>query len=201
MQGAIYTREDIKERERIQIKKLADQLRADIATKSLSQGDGSTSAQDALLMIQQLEKQQPVGRLVLDLPSILAGMPEYDVQVQDGDLFYVPRSDNTVSIVGEVQHASSHRFQKDLAFDDYLRLAGGTRKRADEDRVYVIKADGSVMLPESNGWFAVSQTGLQPGDTIVVPVDTEYKDSLSLWTQITQIFYQSGVALAALNSF
>ncbi len=64
MQGAIYTREDIKERERIQIKKLADQLRADIATKSLSQGDGSTSAQDALLMIQQLEKQQPVGRLV-----------------------------------------------------------------------------------------------------------------------------------------
>ncbi len=82
-----------------------------------------------------------------------------------------------------------------------LDLLAETRKRADEDRVYVIKADGSVMLPESNGWFAVSQTGLQPGDTIVVPVDTEYKDSLSLWTQITQIFYQSGVALAALNSF
>lgn len=201
IQGAIYTREDIKERERIQIKKLADQLRADIATKSLSQVEGATPAQDALLMIDQLEKQQPVGRLVLDLPSILAGMPDYDVQVQDGDLFYVPRNDNTVSIVGEVQHASSHRFQQDLDFDDYLKLAGGTRKRADEDRIYVIKADGSVMLPETNGWFAVSQKGLQPGDTIVVPVDTEYKDSLSLWTQITQIFYQSGIAIAALNSF
>lgn len=201
IQGAIYTREDIKERERIQIKKLADQLRADIATKSLSQVEGAPPAEDALLMIEQLEKQQPVGRLVLDLPSILAGMPDYDVQVQDGDLFYVPRNDNTVSIVGEVQHASSHRYQKDLSFDEYLKLAGGTRKRADEDRIYVIKADGSVMLPESNGWFAVAQTGLQPGDTIVVPVDTEYKDSLSLWSQITQIFYQSGVALAALNSF
>lgn len=201
MQGAIYTREDIKERERIQIKKLADQLRADIATKSLSQVEGAPPAEDALLMIEQLEKQQPVGRLVLDLPSILAGMPDYDVQVQDGDLFYVPRNDNTVSIVGEVQHASSHRYQKDLSFDEYLKLAGGTRKRADEERIYVIKADGSVMLPESNGWFAVAQTGLEPGDTIVVPVDTEYRDSLSLWTQITQIFYQSGVALAALNSF
>jgi len=201
IQGAIYTREDIKERERIQIKKLADQLRADIATKSLSQVEGATPAQDALLMIDQLEKQQPVGRLVLDLPSILAGMPDYDVQVQDGDLFYVPRNDNTVSIVGEVQHASSHRYQKDLSFDEYLKLAGGTRKRADEERIYVIKADGSVMLPESNGWFAVAETGLEPGDTIVVPVDTEYRDSLSLWTQITQIFYQSGVALAALNSF
>lgn len=201
MQGAIYTREDIKERERIQVKKLADQLRADIATKSLSQAGGSTSAQDALLMIQQLEKQQPVGRLVLDLPSILAGLPEYDVQVQDGDLFYVPHNDNTVSIVGEVQHAGSHRFQADLSFEDYLQLGGGTRKRADEERIYVIKADGSVMLPQTKGWFAVSQTGLQPGDTIVVPVDTEYRDSLSLWSQITQIFYQSAVALAALNSF
>lgn len=201
MQGAIFTREDIKERERIQIKKLADQLRADIATKSLSQVEGATPAQDALLMIDQLEKQQPVGRLVLDLPSILAGMPDYDVQVQDGDLFYVPRNDNTISIVGEVQHASSHRYQQALSFEEYLKLAGGTRKRADEDRIYVIKADGSVMLPESNGWFVVTQTGLQPGDTIVVPVDTEYKDSLSLWSQITQIFYQSGVALAALNSF
>lgn len=201
MQGAIYTREDIKERERIQIKKLADQLRADIATKSLSQVEGAPPAEDALLMIEQLEKQEPVGRLVLDLPSILAGMPDYDVQVQDGDLFYVPRNDNTISIVGEVQHASSHRYQQALSFEEYLKLAGGTRKRADEDRIYVIKADGSVMLPESNGWFAVAQTGLQPGDTIVVPVDTEYKDSLSLWSQITQIFYQSGVALAALNSF
>lgn len=199
--GAIYTREDIKERERIQIKKLADQLRADIATKSLSQADSTASAEDALLMIQQLEKQQPVGRLVLDLPSLLSGSFEYDVQVQDGDLFYVPRNDNTISIVGEVQHASSHRYQKDLSFDDYLKLAGGTRKRADVERIYVIKADGSVTLPESKGWFAVVKTGLEPGDTIVVPVDTEYKDSLSLWTQITQIFYQSGVALAALNSF
>jgi polysaccharide export outer membrane protein len=201
MQGAIYTREDIKERERIQVKKLADQLRADIATKSLSQAENATSAQDALLMIDQLEKQQAVGRLVLDIPSILAGMPDYDVQVQDGDLFYVPRSDNTVSIVGEVQHASSHRYQQDLSFEDYLKLAGGTRKRADEERIYVIKADGSVIIPESNGWFSVTKTGLQPGDTIVVPVDTEYKDSLSLWTQITQVFYQSAVAIAALNSF
>ncbi|MDF3125771.1 SLBB domain-containing protein [Rheinheimera sp. 1928-s] len=201
MAGAIYTREDIKERERVQTKKLAQQLRADIATKGLSESGMSSTPQDALFMIKQLEDQPPIGRLVIDLPSILAGQPDYDVQVQNGDLLYVPRIDNTVSVVGEVQHSSSHRFQPNLSVDDYLKLAGGTRKRADDERVYVIKADGSVMMPEQNGWFAVKDIGLEPGDTVVVPVDTEYKDNLTLWGQFTQIFYQSAVAIAALNTF
>jgi len=100
-----------------------------------------------------------------------------------------------------VQHASSHRYKAGLTVDDYLSLAGGLRKRADSDRVYVIKANGSVVIPHQNGWFAVKSETLEPGDTIIVPVDTEYKDSLSMWTAVTQIFYQSAVAIAAINSF
>ena len=201
MQGVVYTRESVKERERLQLKKLTEQLRADIATKSLSEDGMQTSPKDALLMIDQLESQAPVGRLVLDVPGILAGDITADIPVEDGDLFYIPRMDYTVSVVGEVQHASSHRFKDNMTVEDYLSLAGGLRKRADEERVYVIKADGSVVLPSSKGWFAVKNSELEPGDTIIVPVDTEYKDSLSLWTAVTQIFYQSAVAVAAINSF
>ncbi|MAA96145.1 MAG: sugar transporter, partial [Rheinheimera sp.] len=101
---------------------------------------------------------------------------------------------------GEVQHPSSHRFDPAMSLNDYLKLAGGLRKRADEERVYVIRADGSVVVPQSS-WFAVSSTRLQPGDTIIAPLDTEYKDSLSMWAEVTQIFYQTAVAIAALNSF
>lgn len=201
MHGVVYTRESVKERERLQLKKLTEQLRADIASKGLSEQGIATSPQDALLMIDQIENQPLVGRLVLDMPAILAGEPEADIQVENGDLFYIPRVDSTVSIVGEVQHASSHRFKAGLSVDDYLSLAGGLRKRADSERVYVIKANGSVVIPQQNGWFAVKSETLEPGDTIIVPVDTEYKDSLSLWATVTQIFYQSAVAIAALNSF
>ncbi|RVT46928.1 sugar transporter [Rheinheimera sediminis] len=201
MQGVVYTRESVKERERLQLKKLTDQLRADIATKSLSEAGIQTSPQEAMLMIDQLEKQPPVGRLVLDVPAILAGDITADIPVEDGDLFYIPRTDYTVSVVGEVQHASSHRFKDNMTVDDYLNLAGGLRKRADEERIYVIKANGSVVIPSTKGWFAVKSSQLEPGDAIIVPVDTEYKDSLGLWTSVTQIFYQSAVALAALNSF
>jgi polysaccharide export outer membrane protein len=80
-----------------------------------------------------------------------------------------------------------------------LALAGGARKRADEDLVFVIRADGSVMLPSSD-WFAADDGTLKPGDTIIMPLDTEYKDSLSLWTQVTQILFQSAVAISAISS-
>jgi polysaccharide export outer membrane protein len=101
--------------------------------------------------------------------------------------------------MGEVQNPSSHRFKAGLSVNEYLALAGGARKRADEDLVFVIRADGSVMLPSSS-WFDGSDSELKPGDTIIMPLDTEYKDSLSLWTQVTQILFQSAVAITAINS-
>lgn len=201
MQGAIFIRENVKDRERAQIKKLSDQLRADIATKSLSDEGLKTPPAEAMEMINQLEKLPPTGRLIIDLPAILAGQPEADLPVTDGDVLYIPRLDATVSVLGEVQNASSHRYQPNLNVNDYLKLAGGPRKRADQERIYVIKANGSVMMPDQDGWFTVNNSTLEPGDSIIVPLDTEYKDSLSFWGQITQIFYQSAVALAAINTF
>lgn len=202
--GSIFTRVSMRERERLQLQKMSEQLRTDIATRSLAASNGfssPTSAHETLLMINQIENQQTVGRLVIDLAAITQGSDRSDLQLEDGDLLYIPRQDFSVSVVGEVQHVSSHRYQESLSYKDYLSLAGGTRKRADDDRTYIIKANGSVVLPQSSGWFAVNKVMIEPGDTIVVPVDTEYRDGLSLWTAITQIFYQSAVALAALNSF
>lgn len=198
--GSLFTREQIRERETLQLKKLSEQLRSDIAAKSLSSETVRISPEDAITMISEIEKVKPVGRLVVNLPMIMAGDPSADLQVEDGDELHIPRINSTIAIVGEVQHPSSHRFTSNLALGDYLKLAGGFRKRADGDRVYVIRADGSVMVPQ-NSWFSVGKNSLKAGDTIVVPLDTEYKDNLSLWTQVTQIFYQSAVAVAALNSF
>lgn len=198
--GAVFTREVIQETESEQMAKLISQLRADIAAKALTADGPALPVADAGAMLSELEQQKPVGRLVIDLDSIIAGSPHHSIRVQDGDMLSIPRINNTVAILGEVQHPSSHRFDPAMSLNDYLKLAGGLRKRADEERVYVIRADGSVIIPQSS-WFAVSSTRLQPGDTIIAPLDTEYKDNLSMWAQVTQIFYQTAVAIAALNSF
>lgn len=198
--GSVYTRQQVKEKEVVQYAKLVEQLKADVATRALSAASAQISPTDAMTMISELEKIEPPGRLVINLEQVIAGNPAFDLAVENGDRLFVPRKNRAVTIVGEVQHAGTHRFDDKLSLREYLSLAGGLRKRADGDRTYVIRADGSVMVPKT-GWFAVSSDQLKPGDTIIVPLDTEYKDSLSLWAQVTQIFYQSAVAIAALNSF
>nr|WP_275692719.1 SLBB domain-containing protein [Rheinheimera hassiensis] len=198
--GSVYTRQQVKEKEVVQYAKLVEQLKADVATRALSAANAQISPTDAMTMISELEKIEPLGRLVINLEQVIAGNPAFDMAVENGDRLFVPRINRAVTIVGEVQHAGTHRFDAKLSLKEYLGLAGGLRKRADGDRTYIIRGDGSVMVPKT-GWFAVSSDQLKPGDTIIVPLDTEYKDSLSLWAQVTQIFYQSAVAIAALNSF
>ncbi|MBU1435865.1 MAG: SLBB domain-containing protein [Gammaproteobacteria bacterium] len=200
--GAVFTREQIREQETMQLGKLMQQLRSDIAAKNLSaeSDQAQTKPEDAIMMISEIEKTKPIGRLVIDLPSVIDADPEYDLLVEEGDELYVPSNQTTVSVVGEVQHASSHRFRSGMSVNDYLQLAGGFRKRADDERVYVIRADGSVFVPNQSSWFAVSNESLQAGDTIVVPLDTDYTTSLSLWSKVTTIISQSIVALAAINN-
>ncbi|OBP15346.1 hypothetical protein A5320_08260 [Rheinheimera sp. SA_1] len=200
--GSVFTREQIREQETMQLNKLMQQLRSDIAAKNLSaeSDTAQTKPEDAIVMISEIEKAKPIGRLVIDLPSVLVGDPEYDLLVEEGDELYVPSNQTTVAVVGEVQHASSHRFRNGMTVHDYLQLAGGFRKRADDERVYVIRADGSVFVPNQSSWFEVSNQSLQAGDTIVVPLDTDYTTSLSLWSKVTTIISQSIVALAAINN-
>lgn len=200
-EGAVFTRLQTRQRESEQIQKLSQQLRADIAARSLTPDGAGVAPQEAMAMIAEIEKVKPVGRLVVDINAIQQADPGADIVAEHGDELFVPPMNTAISVVGEVQHASSHRYRKELLIDDYLALAGGVRKRADADRVYIIRADGSVYVPQSSQWFAVSEQSLKPGDTVVVPLDTEFKDSMTLWTQVTQIFYQSAVALAAINSF
>lgn len=198
--GAVFTRENIRLRESDQAAKLLSQLKADLASRALTAPTGLTApASNSSELIAQLQTIEPVGRMVVDLDQIIVGNPQYDLDMENQDSLYIPRMQNSITVMGEVQNPGSHRYRAGLSVNDYLALAGGARKRADEDLVFVIRADGSVMLPSSD-WFAASDGTLKPGDTIIMPLDTEYKDSLSLWTQVTQILFQSAVAISAISS-
>ncbi|MAC85191.1 MAG: polysaccharide biosynthesis protein, partial [Arcobacter sp.] len=84
--------------------------------------------------------------------------------------------------------------------DEYIDLSGGLKDRADEDSIYIIKANGSVKIPNTGGWFAANNSEqLEPGDTIVIPMDASHMDKLTLWSTATQIVYQLGVAVAAIS--
>ncbi len=196
--GAVFTRESMKKQEALEIKRVTASLRKEIANRTLSQEGAFASVADTDAMLTQLEQIEPVGRLVIDLEGIMNPELDRNFNVEAGDLLYIPPMRQVVAVMGEVQHATSHRFDTALSLKDYMRMSGNTTQRADDERTYVVRADGSVMLPENSYWFGGKQS-LKPGDTVIVPLDTNYKDNLTLWSQITNIIYNSAVALSALN--
>jgi polysaccharide biosynthesis/export protein len=106
-----------------------------------------------------------------------------------------------VTVIGEVQNATSHVWKDDVSRDDYVQLSGGTTPRADSKRIYVVRADGSVVASSGKRWFGGGgNVDLEPGDTIVVPIDAERMRPLPLWTAVTTIVYNLAVAVAAIGS-
>ncbi|HET8817541.1 MAG TPA: SLBB domain-containing protein [Pseudidiomarina sp.] len=198
--GAIFTRTDLRQAERKRLEELAQQLRREIASNAITDTGNTIAYSEMNQLLRDLTNIEAVGRLIVDLNGILSDNDyQNDVQLKDGDRLFIPTVQNTVSIIGEVQLASSYQYDANLTLEDYIERAGGTRQKADEERVYVVKADGSVMVPERSSWFSARATQIEPGDTIIVPLDTQYVSTTETWTTVTQIMYQVGVALAALS--
>jgi polysaccharide export outer membrane protein len=149
-----------------------------------------------------LEDTQSIGRLVINLDGVLArGVGSRDdIILRNGDELVVPKIKQEVAVIGEVQNSTAHLYRAGLSRNDYLALSGGLTTRADDKRVYVVRADGSVVAGRG-GWFGgKADVVIQPGDTIVVPLDTERLPPLPLWQAVTGILYNAAVALAAISS-
>ncbi|WP_351089110.1 SLBB domain-containing protein [Shewanella sp. S1-49-MNA-CIBAN-0167] len=196
LKSAVFLRQSVKNKEQQELAKLSDELRREIASKALTKDTPTVGYADAQLMLKELDNVTVLGRLIVDLTALELGIEDANLNLEDQDALYIPPKQQVVSIMGQVQHPSTHRFKKGVTFDQYLAMAGGSRKRADDDRIYIIKADGSVAMPYESHWFS-NNDQMEPGDTIIVPLDTEYKDSLTLWQQVTTIIYNSAIAVAA----
>jgi protein involved in polysaccharide export with SLBB domain len=208
-EGAVFMREDLKKREQEQLDVLAGRLQNDLATLALqgaaaNQAQAGTALQVGQSLLGQLRGTKAVGRLVINFPRVIASDmgSNSDIVLRDGDTLLVPRRRQEVTVIGEVQNSTSHFFRAELGRDDYVGLSGGITRKADRGRIYVVRADGSVVASESSRWFSrAAQVQMRPGDTVVVPLDTERLPALPLWQAVTQILYNLAVSVAAVNSF
>ncbi|ELV8724337.1 SLBB domain-containing protein [Vibrio harveyi] len=202
-QGAIFTREALRLQEQKLLNEYAADMRAETAKKTFradsNMGSVISDPDKTLKFVEEASRSKALGRMVVQLNRILKDERSADFMLEDGDFLFVPTFRNTVSIMGEVQVPITYLLDNKLDVDDYLNKAGGAKKQADEDRIFVVRADGSVYKPTSGYWFGNNHEELKAGDTIVVPIDTDYRDALSTWTAATQILYQTGVAINALK--
>ena len=208
VQGSVFTRRELMQREQQQIEQLTERLQSDLAASAiqLSQGAPTASAAQSVASAQgllgQLKGSKAMGRLVINLEGVLAGSigARSDILVRDGDQLVIPRVRQEVTVLGEVQNGTSHLYQSGLTRDNYIDLSGGLSRKADKGRVYVVRANGSVVGANSSWFGRGGQAGIQPGDTIVAPLDTERLPPLPLWQAVTSIIYNVAIAVAAVGS-
>ncbi|KZZ57492.1 hypothetical protein A3762_09990 [Oleiphilus sp. HI0125] len=201
--GAVFTRIELKEQQEKRLQEMQRRLAEDIAKAQLVEKDASRRSGDigkAQELLTQLQQTPALGRLVVDLRKVLAEDPDYSIPLQNGDALTIPSRKNSVTIIGEVQLPISQVFEPKLDYTDYIERSGGTTDKADEDRIYIIKANGGVQLPDSGHWFASNDAQMEPGDTVVVPLDADKLDQLVLWRDLSQIFYQIALGAAAVGS-
>jgi polysaccharide export outer membrane protein len=197
-ESAIFTREAVAALEAQRAAEFARDIETTFATRLLTEETTTQAITDVAQIVASLQTVEGAGRLLIDLPAAMSGDVDADLEVEDGDRIVIPVLSNTVSVVGEVKRQGTHSFQGELALDDYIDLSAGFTRRADDGGIYIVKANGSVVTLEKNLWrFTGNNSSLEPGDTIVVPINTQYKESLASWREITQIVYQSMVSVAA----
>jgi protein involved in polysaccharide export with SLBB domain len=202
--GAVFSRLELRELEQQRLMELKDKLQGEIAASSAAgnqTGQEQVSLEEAEQLMKNLNTIKPLGRMVIDLPAILDAPQYHDFQLESGDTLTIPRYKPSVTVVGEVQYPTSHFYDQTLDAISYIERSGGYKKNADEQRVYIVKANGSVIQPESSAWFRADRESIQPGDTIVVPLETDRVDKLTVWSRATQIIYQAALGAAALKSF
>jgi polysaccharide biosynthesis/export protein len=204
--GSVFLREELKRREQEQIDLLITRTQAELAAQS-AQPAGYTVAGAASplavgqALLAQLKVAKPVGRLVIDLPRLLRE-PERstaDVVLRNGDRLIIPKFQQQVTVIGEVQNSTSHLYAPSIARDGYISMSGGLTATADANRIYIVRANGSVVVKEGSRWFSHGGEEIKPGDTIVVPLNVEHLPSLTFWQGVTTILYNIAVSVAALH--
>ena len=199
LNGAVFTRENVRQREALRARQLADDVRRAVVSASQTQSDKQIDQTSFEFITGQLENYSGVGRVVINMSRALAGRADADIKLLDGDALFIPTKSNTISIFGEVRRESSFVFNNKYSIDDYITMAAGITRLADEDNIYIVRADGFVEMPTGN-WFKFGASRvLQAGDTIIVPVDYSYRAALPFWRDVISIVYQGAVAIAAIS--
>lgn len=210
--GLILSRASIREQQQKALNEAVERFEKE-AEAAASTKLASTSVTDNMLAIQaelernrkraqNMRKVQAVGRVALEFADYKVKLKDLpDLPLENGDAIYVPRQPGTINVFGAVNNATAFMFKPNRRVTDYMQLAGGLTRLADEKELYVLRADGTAISRASTGWFtSVNSYRLFPGDSVIVPEaierDISTTQSLKEWTTI---LYQFGLGAAGLK--
>ncbi len=198
LEGIIFTRESIRNRQRESIQRSKEDLNKALL---LSQQKGENIGDISIIRaLSESIEPQNLGRIAGDFsPKSTSSMKTV---LLDGDSIFVPKNPNAINVLGEVLNPIAFEYNKGITVRSAIENSGGYQDYADKRKVYVIKANG--LIDRVNRNIFTKNVKLEPGDTIIVPrkivTNNPGIDALIPLTQILSDLAFSAAALETLSN-
>jgi protein involved in polysaccharide export with SLBB domain len=225
LKGAKFFRKSVQELQQKRMNEVLIKTEFDIMQKqsevasvaaSREELEATKASLDGLLRsVQLLKKKAAEGRVVIRLASLDEFRDStYDLEVMGGDTLEIPPESKVVNVLGFVYNSTSFVYMPDSNVSYYLKKAGGVTRDGEEDDMFVVKADGTVMSKQQSSFGLRWDDGdrrwtfggfnanrLDPGDTVIVPQKLEriawMREIKDITTILSQIALTAGVMVAA----
>lgn len=220
--GTEFAREETRKKQQEALNDAIGRLEASLASSAATQAANltpSTTAATAAAAAQldaaqaaaartqlaRLKSLKSNGRIALELaPEAATASALPDLRLEDGDRVTIPYRPAYVFAVGAVANNNALLWREGRKLRDYMDIAGPDAD-ADEDNMFLVRADGTVIHNKRKSWFSTLEgTVLMPGDTLVIPTKTNRE---TFWTGFvrglkdwSQILYQFGLTAAAIQT-
>lgn len=199
--GGILIREATRKEERRVLLRAQKDLGEVISNAALNGylNQNPTDLVQLISLISSLSESEALGRIVTEMdPNLIANDQSKDTVLQPGDKIYIPKINNTITVVGNVLNPITVPYNPSFNASNYIDLAGGYNKSADKKMTYVIYPNG-ISKRSGRGLFGFYDDNILPGSTIIVPRRAT-SDNLAIVRTITPILADLSVTAASINA-
>lgn len=142
-------------------------------------------------MLDRIESSQSTGRIVIpfcndDFPGSI-----FDLTLEEGDTLLIKPRQETVSVLGQVFNPGTFVAEPGLTVQNLLERSGGITADGDGQRLYVVRADGTVQGLDQGHYALYRSTRMLPGDVVLVPRRAPERTLYSQLTDIAMLARQS----------
>ena len=208
MRATVFTRNSVRENQLNRFRHLKERTQQlnEQALEKLVMGGHAHEGLAAKLSLEQtremlgrIETSQSTGRIVI--PFVNNDFPGsvHDLTLEEGDRLVVKPRQETVSVLGQVFNPGTFVAEQGVTVEDLLMRSGGITADGDSDRLYVVRADGTVQGLDQGHYALHRDTKMLPGDVVLIPrralertLQSQLSDVLALARQSAEVAFILG---------
>jgi len=116
-----------------------------------------------------------------------------DLVLREGDVVFIPKNTNTVTINGAVMVPNTVSYMKGKNVDYYLNQAGGCSDNAKKSKKFIVYMNGQVTKVKGSG-----KKQIEPGCEIIVPSKAKKKGNIANILGYATSFSSLGMMIASI---